>query len=282
MKLRKSIVYSVAAVMAISMLAGCSGSDDSSSESSDSDTSSDAKVDVYMDSDGYAYYYTEDGTKMMLYSYEYSEEDEDDTSSYIYDYYDDENGLTFTIPDGWYADDSYGYPYLFVDGDDSYNEIMGFFPTTYIFDADEDGNVGEDVIVSYYEELVEDETYTSYELTETGETTVGEYTGAYYDVTASYESDDDEEESFRTRYIITEGDNSFCIMLMSLDDDDSFATVTDAFDEIYDTVTLPTTEQLGYDDEEEEDTEDEDTEEDDADEDSSEEAEDDSTEEADE
>ncbi len=264
MDFKKTLALAAAfSVAACSLCTGCSDTDDATtSAESEASEETESTVDIYLDDDGYPYYYTEDGTKMILYAYEDEEEEE---VTYIYDEY-DVDGLYFEIPDGWYVDDSYGAPTMFIDSEDDYNydEVITILPTSYVFESDEDGTYPDDIVTSYFDELIEEGYYTSYELTDSGEgTAIDGNATKYYDITAYYETTDDDgndtEEGFRTRYIISDGDNSYSVIINSLDTDDSFDMVVETYESMVGTIVLPEAEEE-TEEEAEEDTE-EDTEE---------------------
>ena len=181
--------------------------------------------------------------------YEDNDDSQNEDDEIFYDYYDDGNGLSFKIPDGWYAgwykDNSFVYAYIYEDGVDGDALSIKIFRIDGVFDADENGNVDKDVIEKTFNEWVEYGWFDSYELTEAGEIAVGEYVGTCYDLKGYY-THDGEEIVTLTRYIVTEGDNFFCITLMSPGDGDSLAMVIDTFTKISDTLTLPSAEQLAY------------------------------------
>lgn len=261
----------IAAVCAAALFtAGCAASSDSSKAESKPDktdspaeieTSDGRKVEVYLDEDGTPYYIDSDGSKMMLFSTPFADPDDDDdpddfdddpfedydyTEDFIRGEYDQDN-LKFTVPDGWFAENSFGTPILFQDFDDvtgiNYDEYISIVPVSFVFDPNEDGVVNEDMINAYFKELTDAGFYTEYDMLETGEISFSGIEANYYDIAAKIE-DDELTETFRTRYIITAGDNSHCFILESLDDDASFKKVLDAFDSFSGTITLPTAEQM--------------------------------------
>ena len=274
--LKRAAAFVSALMIASACMAGCSKSDkkttDSAGSKSDnkSGSNTDSKLDIFIDADGAPYYIDSDGEKMMLFSSPYESGDEDPTENYIYDHY-DSNGLSFDIPSGWYADDSYGSPTMFMDGEeDNFDEYISIVPSAYVLDADKDGNYdSESVIKSYYDEAVSEGYYLSYEITDKGTEKVNGTDAKYYVLKVSSDSFTDEEETdtIRIKYVITPGETSHAVIMTSLDTDESFEKVTGAYESsIASTLTLPTKEQmdeameeeeLEFDDEElEEDTED--------------------------
>jgi hypothetical protein len=220
------------------------------SESSDSkDSNSDSKLDIYLSSDGTPYYLDSDGSEVYLSTTtatEDSDDDSDSTDSYIYGNY-DSNGLKFDIPDGWYVDESFGSPTIFEvtdDGNPNYDEYITLMPTSSILGSDVT-SVDKSTIEDYFTELVDAGYYTEFTTTDSGEYTVAGYDADYYDITVSYTLEDGGDTySFRGRYIFTQGDNSYSIMLTSLDDDDSFTKVEDLYNEFVTTLTLPTADEI--------------------------------------
>ena len=277
--MNKRIKQTAAALCALTLslacITGCSksGGDNSSSKGKDSSSKNstskditDSKLDIYIDSDGAPYYLDTDGTKMMLFASPYENGEEDPTENYVYDHYDN-NGLSFDIPEGWYADDSYGSPTLFMQGEeDNLDEYFSIVPSSYVLDPDDKGNYNtEKVIKKYYQDAVDEGYYLSFEITEKGDTKLGDVDAKYYIIRLSSDSfsDSGEEEFIRIKYVITGGDNSHAVIMTSFDTDESFKKVVDAFDSISDTVKLPTAEQMAaaeeedgeilYDDDEDED-----------------------------
>lgn len=272
----KTAAFFCALIMAAGCMAGCSNKDKKSSDKADSKKSdnakasesvTDSKVDIYLDEEGAPYYIDAEGGKMMLFATPMDEEEEDPSEYYVYDKY-DKNGLAFDIPEGWYADDSYDSPTLFMDGEeDNYDEYISILPSMYVFEPDKDGNYdSESTLKSYYDDAVAEGYYLSYEITEKGkvEEKVGGADASYYVLKVSMEgiSEDSEEsttDTIRIKYIITKGDNSHAIIITSLDSDESFNKVVSAYeDSVAPTLKLPTAEQMTELDSEEEFVDDED------------------------
>ena len=267
--MNKGIKQTTAAILALSLSVACvtgcsktakddSSKGESSKSAGNSANTDDSKLDIYIDEDGAPYYFDTDGSKMMLFASPYESTDDDPTENYIYDHY-DSNGLTFDIPEGWYADDSYGSPTLFMDGEeDNFDEYISIVPSNYVLDPDDDGSYNtEKVIKAYYDDAVSEGYYLSYEISDKGDTKLNGVDAKYYvlKVTSDTFSEEGEEETIRIKYIITGGDNSHAVIMTSLDTDESYDKVVGAFDSIADTVTLPTAEQMkeaeeAYDDEE--------------------------------
>jgi hypothetical protein len=128
-------------------------------------------------------------------------------------------------------------------------------PTAQIFDSDST-EMTKDVLDEYFAELVDAGYYTEYKFTDSGDTDVNGVTAKYFDMTITYSlgDDDDSTVSFRGRYIFTDGDNSYCIMITSLDDDDSFKKIEDIYEQIAPTMTLPTAEEIAASTESEDDS----------------------------
>lgn len=258
-RIKQAAAALCAFTLSVACITGCSKSEgDSSSSKDNKDTTTeqnktgkeitDSKLDIYIDKDGAPYYVDEDGTKMMLFSSMYENGEEDPSDNYVYDHYDDNNGLTFDIPDGWYADTSYGSPTMFMQGDeDNLDEYISIVPSSYVLDADEKGNYNtEKVIKSYYEDGISEGYYLSFEITDKGDTKLNGVDAKYYVLRLSSNSfsDSGEEEFIRIKYIITGGDNSHAVIMTALDTDESYNKVVGAFDTIADTVKLPTAEQM--------------------------------------
>ena len=75
-------------------------------------------------------------------------------------------------------------------------------------------------------------------------------TAKYFDIKGSMPMESEEEtEVFRTRYIITPGENSHCFILSSLDTDESAEYVQGVFDSLSKTLKLPTAEEMNAADE---------------------------------
>lgn len=256
-------------VLASSFTSACSDNDDQAktSDSKSESTSeknvseidndpTDSRLDIYLSEDGTPYYIDADGNKMILYAYaDETEEDEYDPSdSYVYDNY-DADGLKFEIPEGWFADTGYGAPMLLQESEDeiNYDETIAILPAENVFES---GDVSEDSINEYFGELVELGYYTEYKITDSGDSTVGKESAKYYDVLSTYSllSDDDSEESetmsFRTRYIVTEDDNPYCVIITSNDSDDSFDYVFGIYESFADTIEISAAENTDGDAEE--------------------------------
>jgi hypothetical protein len=189
---------------------------------------------------------------MILYSYSASDDDSeyDETDYYVYDHY-ESDGLVFDIPDGWFADTTYGAPMLFMDsedGDINYDESISFVSTETVLDSDVT-DVKQETIESYLDELISYGYYNSYEITDSGSLEIAGKDANYFDMTVSYSLDEDEV-SFRSRYIFTTGEGSYCVSITSLDDDDSFNKMLDVYTEVEQTLTLPDAEQTEEADEE--------------------------------
>ena len=278
MKMKKTAAVICAAIMSLAALTACDSSENKEKSDSKTKTESkaetssadgensvleDKKVEVYLNSDGTPYYIDEDGQKWMLFSTQMNEEGEEQLNEYIYDRF-DLDGLSFDIPDGWFADAAYGYGMMFKTAEEeesiNYDESIAILSTTIVF-PELEGDITEDFLKGYYDGLVEEQFYSEFEITETGTVKVCGVDSPYFDLTVSYSRGEDENgeesfETFRTKYIVTPGDNSHCIVLSSYDDDESFKTVNDAFLSIADTIVLPTAEEMGITDEEAQDGED--------------------------
>ncbi len=259
---------SAAAVSAAVMLtvSGCASQDkktksntesksDSATESTSESVVDGKKVEVYLAEDGTPYYLNEDGEKMMLFATPFADESDDGADDSNYDVSEQfirghysANGLEFTIPDGWFAEDSLGAPTIFQDfeqGEEiNYDEAISIVPTSYIFDSIENGEADEDAVESYFSELTEAGFYSSYELLGSGSVNVCGVDAKYFDIKASMPMDTESEDVFRTRYIVTPGDNSHCLILSSLDTEESAKLVQDVFDSFSDTIKFPTAEQM--------------------------------------
>lgn len=251
----KSTALICAAVLALMSMSACSKSETAKTNSSNADSSApstDKKLDVYLSSDGTPYYLAEDGTKMNLYAYadEDDDTDEDDASAnYIYDKY-DVDGLKFDIPEGWFADTSFGAPMILqqADSDDeiNYDESIAIVDTENVFDS-EDGKVTKKTVKSYFEDYLDYGYYTDYKISETGSMKVNGVDADYYDVistvssalTATDSDEDAEPVVCKTRYIITDEDTSHCIILSALDNDESFGRVLEAYEKMADSLELP-------------------------------------------
>lgn len=256
-RFKKAAAALCALTLSLACVTGCSSSGDNDSSSkkdnsadvndADGKKVTDSKLDIYIDEDGAAYYIDTDGTKMMLFASPYENGSEDPSENYVYDHY-DSNGLSFDIPDGWYADDSYGSPTLFMQGEeDNLDEYISIVPSSYVLDADDKGNYNtEKVVKSYYEEAIEEGYYLSFEITDKGDTKLGGVDAKYYVLRISSDSfsESGEVEFIRIKYIITGGDNSHAVIMTSFDTDESYKKVTEAFDTVADTVKLPTAEQM--------------------------------------
>lgn len=256
-RIKKAAAALCAFTLSAACITGCAKSEKDSSSVKDKNSSTeqkntgkeitDSKLDIYIDKDGAAYYIDSDGTKMMLYASMYENGEEDPTENYIYDHY-DSNGLSFDIPENWYADDSYGSPTLFMQGEeDNLDEYFSIVPTNYVLEPDDKGCYNsEKVIKDYYEDGVSEGYYLSYEITEKGDTKLGTVDAKYYILRVSSDSfsESGEEEFIRIKYIITDGDNSHAAILTSFDTDESFNKVSSAYEEIADSIKLPTAEQM--------------------------------------
>lgn len=255
MRSTKSAALICAAVLALMSMSACSKSETAKTNSSNADSSSastDKKLDVYLSSDGTPYYLAEDGTKMNLYAYadEDDDTDEDDHSAnYIYDKY-DVDGIKFDIPEGWFADASFGSPMLLQQADPdeeiNYNESIAIVDTENVFDSD-DGKITKKTVKSYFDDYLDYGYYTDYKISETGSMKVGGVDADYYDVITTIssaltntDSDEDAEPIVcKTRYIITDEDTSHCIVLSALDNDESFGRVVEAYEKMADSLELP-------------------------------------------
>ncbi len=258
--------FMAAAVMAAG-LAGCGSSEKKGGSDSKSGVGEPAesvidgkKVEVFLAEDGTPYYVNEDGEKMMLFATPFADENDDSTDvddgdesfdttqNYIRGEY-SSNGLEFTIPDGWFAEDSLGAPTLFKDMGDgaelNYDEVISIVPTNYVFTTFENGEADEESIKSYFKDLSDAGFYTQFELLGSGTLPVCGLDAKYFDLKATMPKEGgDGEEVFRTRYIITPGDNSHCFILASLDTDESAEYVQSIFDTFAATMKLPTAEQM--------------------------------------
>lgn len=254
-----------ALILAVSFTSACSDKDDQTKASdakADStsetdmtktdDNSSDSKLDIYLSEDGTPYYIDADGNKMILYAYadEAVEDEYDPSESYVYDNY-DADGLKFDIPDGWFADTGYGAPMLLQEPESedeiNYDETIAILPAENVFES---GEVNKESIEEYFGELVELGYYTEYKITDSGNSTMGKETAKYYDVLSTYslvsdeDSEDSETMSFRTRYIVTEGDDPYCAIITSNDSDDSFDYVFGVYESFADTIEISAAENI--------------------------------------
>lgn len=264
MKLKKTAAVFCAAIMSLAALTACDSSEkkeksdsgkktESKAETSSADSvNEDKKVEVYLNSDGTPYYIDEDGQKWMLFSTQMNEEGEEQLNDYIYEKF-ELDGLSFDIPDGWFADGAYGYGMMFQISEEdepiNYDESIAILATSIVF-PELEGEITEDFVKGYYDGLVDEQFYSEFELTETGTVKVCGVDSPYFDLIVSYSLGEDENgeesfETFRSKYIVTPGDNSHCIVMSSYDDDESFKTVNDAFLSIADTIVLPTAEEMG-------------------------------------
>lgn len=245
-----------AAVLVLMSMSACSKSETAKTNSSNADSSSakstDKKLDVYLSSNGTPYYLADDGTKMNLYAYA---DEDDDTSedeaaaNYIYDKY-DADGLKFDIPEGWFADTSFGSPMLLqqADSDDeiNYDESIAIVDTENVFDSD-NGKVTKKTVKSYFDNYLDYGYYTDYKISETGSMKVSGVDANYYDVITTIsstltntDSDEDAEPVVcKTRYIITDEDTSHCMILSALNNDESFGRVVEAYEKMADSLELP-------------------------------------------
>ena len=127
----------------------------------------------------------------------------------------------------------------------NYDEAISIVPTFYVFDTIENGEATEKAITDYFKELVDAGFYTDYEFLGTGDYEVCGTKAKYFDIKASMEMESEESAGdFRMRYIITPGENSHCIILSSLDTDESAKLMQDVLAGFADTIKLPTAEQM--------------------------------------
>ncbi|MCD7740987.1 MAG: hypothetical protein LUI06_02125 [Ruminococcus sp.] len=154
---------------------------------------------------------------------------ESDISSIFYEHYENDD-LSFDIPDGWYVDDSYGYPYFFVSDDENTDELMEIMPTKNFFPDAKENSTAIDLVTDYCDEEIDSGYFSDYEITESGVLTAKSFEAQYADVTAQYES----YEPDRTRYILT--DKNYLIILISLDTDESQEFVLSSYQDLCDTI----------------------------------------------
>ena len=248
-----------AAVIACASFAGCSGSDKTESSSEDSSKSGgDKKLELYIDDEGSPYFFDQEGNKMMLWASDYElsqQEDYDeakDTSDYIYGSY-DKNGISFTIPDGWLVDDSYGAPSVIkgtgpddLDVDNS----ISLVPVQMMFgdDVDPNAEVNEKFIKKYYQGLVDSEFYTEYKILKTGEGKIGDKQAKIFDIRLSYDEYDEEgkptKQTTRTIVYATTGDNVFTVVINCNDNDEEVKAIVAAYESFADTIKLPNADQV--------------------------------------
>ena len=223
----------------------------------------DSKVDVYLADDGTPYYIGPDGKKMMIIAIEFADEEDDiDLDPSSSEASDEEHivrgeynsdGLKFTVPDGWFADSTFGSPTLFRDyGEDEeldYNTNISIVPTEYVFtpDTDDEGEkseITEDIVKDYFDELKDSGFYSDIQFLGSGDIKAAGTDAKYYDIFSEIDEEDEGKIAYRTRYIITPGDNSHCIIVTSLDNDEQFNAVIETFSSFADTIQLPTAEQM--------------------------------------
>lgn len=248
-----------AAVIACTAFAGCSGSDKTDSSSDGSDTSGgDKKLEVFIDDEGTPYFFDQEGNKMMLWTsdYELSQQDEGkenvDPTEYIFDNY-DKNGLSFTIPEGWLVDDSYGAPSVLkgtgADDLDVENSIS-LIPVQMMFGNDIDPNteVNEKFLKKYYQGLVDAGFYSDYKILKTGEGKIGDQQAKVFDISMTYdeygEDGDTSKTTARTIVYATSGDNVFCVVINCDDNDEQVKTLTGVYESFADSIKLPNADQI--------------------------------------
>ena len=248
-----------AAVIACTAFAGCSDADKTDSSSDGSDNSGgDKKLEVFIDDEGTPYFFDQEGNKMMLWTsdYELSQQDEGkenvDPTEYIFDNY-DKNGLSFTIPEGWLVDDSYGAPSVLkgtgADDLDVENSIS-LIPVQMMFGNDIDPNteVNEKFLKKYYQGLVDAGFYSDYKILKTGEGKIGDQQAKVFDISMTYdeygEDGDTSKTTARTIVYATSGDNVFCVVINCDDNDEQVKTLTGVYESFADSIKLPNADQI--------------------------------------
>jgi hypothetical protein len=239
MKTRKILFTAVSCMTAIAMLAGCS---DSSSENSSSETT-DSEVKIYLDDTG-PYYMDADGNQTYL---SVDNGDETDTDSYssdpIYGEY-DQDGISFTINDGWYADTSYGIPLIYEDGNESMYEYIGLVEASNIIDVSFDELTKADM-EEIFEQYVDAGTCLSYELEQVDTEDANGYETKTFDVTVEaedYTTDDSTEEtsttSYYTEYMFVNSDTPYVIVTNAMPTEESISKCLEVRDGIMSTLTI--------------------------------------------
>lgn len=256
----RSLAALCAALFTAAALAGCASSDskDSSGDSEGKSSGGDKKLEIYVDENDTPYYFDSEGNKMMLWASDYDislqgddDEDYSDDYEYITGNY-DKNGISFTIPDGWVVDDSYGAPTLLkgTNADDiDYDNNFSILPSQLMFgsETDPDQEINEKFLKNYYKGLVEGEVYSSYKVKSEGEVKIGGEKGNAFSVALTYEGFDDEgntTEISTTSLIYATTGKNVCLIVFSIDDPDKTDGLKAAYDSMSDSIKLPTAEQV--------------------------------------
>ena len=260
----KTIAALLAAVMASAALAGCAGKEDvnkktsagsdSAAETSAGAKTGEKKIEIYADDDDNIYYYDKDGKKMMLLAVDYDDQfgdtatDVDLSNFAIYGHYEGSNGLSFDIPDGWFAEDMYetGAPTVYKK-DEAEDFNIAIIPASFLldYDMDKDKKVDEKAVKNYFETLVSCGLYEDYKINDKSAGKLGGKDADVYDITVSFKNDAEGAlEKSRTVYYVTKEKNCYIGMVkVSLDSEASAKEYLDVFAKIAESTKLPSEEQ---------------------------------------
>ncbi len=264
---KKIVSVLLAAAVCGTVLGGCAASEESKNINKDASQSATAgdhagekKVEVYIDDQNNPYFYDANGKKMLLFSIDYEDSmaedgmEEDLTSGFIYDNYDN-NGLSFTIPKGWFVEDTYGTPTVYKDADNidniDYNNCISIVPANFMlnYDMDKDKKVDKKFITNYFESFVKSGFYSDYKINSTGEGNIGSEKADMYDITVTYDNEDESVpdmpvEQSRTIIYVTKNKNCYVAAIkVPLDDEKTMQEYVDCFKSFTDSIKLPTEEQ---------------------------------------
>lgn len=247
MNIRKLLCAVSAFTITASAFAGCGSSDSSGSSGSedsvsitfsetDDSSAEDEPVTIYLDEYDQPYYYDSEGNQVYL-----TTEEEEYSYEPIYGEY-SEDGVSFTIPDGWYADTSYGYPIIIEDGDDAMYSYACIIDSSWLVDADFE-DITSDNFVEMFDSYVEGGYYSSYTIDESDISSLSVYDAKGYVITTVYEGDEDEEdETYYTEYIFIDSDPAYTLMIETLNDEDSIAAMQEMAYALGDTIIIDSSE----------------------------------------
>ncbi len=264
---KKMISVLLAAAVCGAALGGCAFGDagteikrEANTATAEGEHAGEKKVEVYLDEDNNPYFYDANGKKMLLFSVDYEDSmaedgmEEDLTSGFIYDNY-DSNGLSFTIPKGWFVEDTYGMPTVYKDAEDidkiDYNTCISIVPANFMlnYDMDKDKKVDKKFITNYFENFIKSGFYSDYKINATGEGTLGSEKADMYDITVTYDNTDENmpdmpSEQSRTIIFVSKNKNCYVASIkVPLDDEKTAQEYVDCYKSFADSIKLPTEEQ---------------------------------------
>ena len=241
MSSRKIITSIMCLAVAVSM-AACAKTDNSennrkSSKSDSSSSNTKREVKIYTDEDG-AFYYDDDSNVMRLSAYpENGEEEAYEAPEPIYGTY-DQDGVKFDIPDGYYADTSFGLPVVYSEDENLTNENVGITTQTMY-----NGGTFEEASLEYleneYKEYKETESIREYEIKEIKDITDVNGTKAKaYSIAVTIGEDDENTAEYYSELIFLDYKPSYVMIINGNNNEESIARVDKLRDSILKSLTI--------------------------------------------